>query len=288
MSTPTSTLTKTPIPPTITHTLIATMTLTPLPTLESKQAEEVVIPLLQKAETDCLAPCFWGIVPEKTTLEEVESVFAHLGFRSTSEPVENNRERHHYYHRYEFDSGIFINADIVFHNSIVEGVRVRISEKLVPAERKWLAYSPETLIRRYGTPSKAEFFVSMREAPFSLYSMILYFESVNLIVEYSYEKDSSDFIICPLKNQQNFRVSVWFGESPPFSPLPGVALSETSSMTLDEFSKLMTGEPDDACIDLKTYFQIVNEKLLYEERNAGGLRRSRRPFSEKYKLNNSP
>ena len=94
----------------------------------------------------------------------------------------------------------------------------------------------------------------MVDTPHSLHSMVMYFDTVDLIVEYSNEKDSADFLVCPLTDQQNIWVRLWFGEEPLYPPLPLVALDEATSMTLNEFSNLMMDNPEDACIDLKPYY----------------------------------
>ncbi|MBW8012722.1 MAG: hypothetical protein FVQ83_16010 [Chloroflexi bacterium] len=64
---PTSTLTAT-APPMGTFTL----TLTPQPTLSEEEIEQK---LIQYYETNgnCELPCFWGIIPGETTLQEVEN-----------------------------------------------------------------------------------------------------------------------------------------------------------------------------------------------------------------------
>jgi len=71
---PTSTSTVTP-----TETSIATLPAT----LEPEPAKESIEILLQEP-VDCEAPCFWGITPGQTTLDEAKNIFTHLGLEVKS------------------------------------------------------------------------------------------------------------------------------------------------------------------------------------------------------------
>jgi len=219
-----------------------------------QQAENVMRALLINAEEDCLAPCFWGITPGQTSFDEAKQIFTYLGLHSAIASAENNRQV--YYPNYSFDNGLSVNLSVVIYDNIVESVEVFIELENFSAReaQERLAYSPEVLIHRYGTPSRVEFFIGMVDTPHSLHSMVMYFDTVDLIVEYSNEKDSADFLVCPLTDQQNIWVRLWFGEEPLYPPLPLVALDEATSMTLNEFSNLMMDNPEDACIDLKPYY----------------------------------
>ena len=253
MVTPTLILisTKTSIPPTSIPTPILPATLTPPPTLAPEQAKETLSNLLQNGGVDCSSPCVLGIIPGQSSFEEVRNSFIDSGFPVEQQCVSNESCSV----SYKFDSGLSVRVPIVFKNDVVESFRIIITpEKKISGKlREWLAYSPEMLIRRYGTPSKVEFFVGELPSPLQAHMMTLYFESIDLIVNYySYddEDDTGVFRICPLLNQQDV-VSIWFGKNPIYPPLPAVPLEEATSMTLEEFSKLMTGEREDACIDLK-------------------------------------
>ena len=114
--------------------------------------------------------------------------------------------------------------------------------------RKWLAYSPETLINRYGSPSKVNFNVDRGEAP--SYGMVMYFDSKKLIVEYYSYDLGARWQVCPLLNQMD-SVWLWMGRDPQYPPLEDVPLEKATSMTIEEFSKLMTGIPSKACFILK-------------------------------------
>lgn len=226
-----------------------TATLTPPVTLEPEQAKETIRTLLREP-IDCPAPCFWGIVPGQTTLGDVKNIFARLRLPVECTIYENNGFCGI---AYRFSSSLSIDVTLTMRNNIVENLRVEISpEKQEKIPREWQAYSPETLIARYGTPSRVDFFLG-RAAPSHDYSMVLYFDAEDLIVEYfgyDYTFDGTFVQTCPLINQW-FDVRVWVGKNPQYPPSDGVSLKDATSLTLEEFSVLMTGDPQKACLKLK-------------------------------------
>jgi len=247
-----STTTSTPHP-------TQTATLTPPATLESEQAEAALRKLLQKP--DCLAPCFWGIIPGQSTASEVNSIFTHLGlpFEHTIEP--DGKEFYAILHK--FDSGLSLLVGLKLQDGIVKTVKVSFNPEKPEdptASREWSAYSPETLIKQYGVPSKVDFSGGMArepaDAPYITYGMKMYFDEVDLIVQYlsAYDYVKIDpttglLRVCPLTDQFQ-AVWIWPGTDPEHPPSPALPLEEVTSMTLEEFSALMTGEAEDACFDL--------------------------------------
>ncbi len=239
-------VTSTPSPaPTITATL------TPPVALEPEQAKETIRTLLREP-VDCTAPCFWGIVPGQTTLGEAKNIFAKLRFSLEYTNTLDGKE--FYDSAYDFDNGLSVSPLLAVQNNIVTTLTVYITPETQQEEvpREWSTYSPETLITRYGTPSRVDFFLG-RVAPTPDYSIVLYFDTVDLIVEYygyDYTFDGSFVQTCPLINQWN-DVRIWMGKNPQYPPSLGVSLEEATSLTLEEFSILMTGDPQNACLKLK-------------------------------------
>lgn len=239
-----------PLASTPTFTPAETATATPPATLEPEQAKETITTLLQDS-IDCEAPCFWGITPERTTLSEAKSIFTHLGLQ-----VENTtfQGKDFYGIEYEFDSGLSISITITIQDDLVKNLRVYMLPEKPSAgvPRMWSAYSPETLINRYGSPSDVEFFLDW--GPNSLIEMDMYFDTVDLIVSYGgyniipRQKSSPNF--CPLTAHFD-SVRVWMGKDPYSPPLEAVSLEKaTSIMTMENFLDLMKGDPNKACFIL--------------------------------------
>lgn len=254
---PTQTGTPLPSPTLLSPTFTSTFTPAPtstatLPaTLEPEQAKETIRSLLQEP-VDCEAPCFWGITPGQTTLEEAINIFTHLGFQVKSTTYQG---KDFYGIEYDFDDGLSISVILTIQNEIVENLRIKMHpEKQKPgATREWLAYSPEILIQRYGSPSRVEFSLGRVDNP--SHAMILYFESVKMIILYlgreeGFLNDKATLEVCPLINQFDY-IEIWLGDDPQYPPLPEVPLEEATSLKMEEFSNLMTGDPRKACFNLK-------------------------------------
>jgi hypothetical protein len=255
---PTATLVPTPIPSiTLTplviieqppsSTLTPTKTMTPLNTLEPDKANEMIKTLLQEP-LDCSAPCFWGIVPGQTSNEEAKNIFSHLGLQMASKMYEGKDFSSIHY---VLDSGLSNWVTLTIQNNIVENIRIQITpeKRNAVTSRDWLAYSPETLIKRYGTPSRVD--IGIDWGPSILFTMTLYFNDIDLIVDYSstnfsYPNENWKLEVCPLTDQFD-SAWLWMGKNPVYPPGQGVPLETVTSMTLDEFSKLMTGDPNNAC-----------------------------------------
>lgn len=252
---PTSTLIPTPIP-SITLTPLVTVekrpsptltpTETPLNTLEPEKANETIKTLLQEP-VDCSAPCFWGIVPGQTITEEAGNILKYLGLQTT---IIKYQGKDFYNVDYDLDSGLSINVILTIQNDIVETIEINITPEKQNAgvPRDWLVYSPETLIKRYGTPSRVDFVADWGPGPF--FAMQIYFDEVDMIVQYTgvniipSQQGSSQ--VCLLTVQFD-TVWLWMGENPGNPPGQGVPLEDVTSLTLTEFSQLMLGDPDHAC-----------------------------------------
>jgi len=220
--------------------------------MEPERANELVRTFLQEP-VDCKAPCFWGIEPGLTTFDEAKKAFTHLGIKLKFTATTDGKD--FYAAIYNLDNGIRVSPVLGIQNNTVKSLDVGININdtyLMGTSRKWFAYSPETLISRYGPPSRVDFFLG-RVAPTPIHSMILYFETVHLIVEYlgtNILNDGPGLEICPLTNKVDF-LKIWMGDDPRHPPSFGVPLEKATSLTLGEFSKLMTGNLNLACFKLK-------------------------------------
>ena len=226
-----------------------TVTLTLHASMEPEKAKETMRTLLQEP-VDCESPCFWGITSGQTTLDEAKNIFTKLGLQIKST---NFQGKDFYGVAYDFDSGLSIIITLTVQGEIVTDLKVDITPETqkpgVP--RDWLAYSPETLIKRYGLPSDVKFFVG--RGPNPSYSMIMYFDAVDLIIHYDSYEIYSNLQICALFDQMDY-VRIWLGKDPKYPPISDpsiIPLEQATSMTMAEFSELMTGDPNKVCFNLK-------------------------------------
>jgi hypothetical protein len=254
---PTSMLILTPIPSStltpfvtvdqsISPTVAPSITATPLNTLIPEKANETIKALLNNP-IDCSAPCFWGITPGQTTIEEARDIFSHFGLQMAS-TIYNGEKFSGI--QYEFESGLWIDVTLEIQDDIVENIQIKITPSVQKGGigKEWMAYSPETLIKRYGIPSRVDFAADWGPGPF--FAMQMYFDEEDLIVQYAGDniipgqKGSSQ--VCPLSAQFD-SIWLWMGKNPHDPPGFGVPLETVTSLTLNSFSKLMTGDPENAC-----------------------------------------
>jgi len=240
------------ITPTSTPTIVPTLTLTPLNTLEPAQANKETLQPLLKEPMNCVVPCFWGIIPGQTHLDEARIFFSKLGFT----PFEGVFQGKKFY-TISYDSGTGHNSRVTLtiDNNLVKNVEVTpdIPKPKEGSPREWIAYSPETLITRYGSPSSVRFTVSsygIAGLPSNTgIDMIMYFDTSDLIVAYSgYGMTPESF--CPLTASFDF-VRLWIGPNPPNTPsFETVPLEKATSLTIDQFTQLMLRDPKKACFTL--------------------------------------
>ncbi len=234
--------TNTPIP-------VQTSTLSQKPTLEPKKAKEVIETSFMIG-SDCDIPCFLGIFPGETKLGEALDIFTLLGL-----PVKSvtYNDLDIYGTHYDFFDGLSIYGNLAIQDDNVKNIRVIINP-LPPTEgsqREWLVYSPKTLISRYGQPTRVSFVLDWGPRPF--FDMVMEFDTVELIVEYTgYDiipRQHGSPTVCPPTAQFD-AVRIWMGKDPIDPPARGVPLEKATSLTMEEFSKLMTEDPDQACFTI--------------------------------------
>lgn len=225
-----------------------TITLVPLDTLEPAQATETMAHLINEP-INCAVPCFWGIAPGKTRFEEAKILFGKLGL-IPFEGIDPNSGK--YFYTISYDSGTGFDSSVTLlinDDNFVESIEVTpdIPQPKGGRPREWIAYSPETLIKRYGSPSRVDFAVGSQQNV--SINMIMYFDTFDLIVWYS-GINMTPKSFCPLIDPFDF-VRLWIGHDPPDIPtFETIPLEKATSLTIDQFAKLMKGDPKKACFTL--------------------------------------
>ena len=226
-----------------------TVTLTPPVVLEPGQVEEYINRSLLEEPVECDVPCFWGILPGETTFGEAKNIFYRLRLDLIFVAARGNKE--YYGVIYDTDDSPHIVADFTIQENIVKNISVFITSKpKVSSSREWIAYSPRTLIEKYGAPSKVNFVLDW--GPESFFEMDMHFDQYNLIVEYivyGYMENSFPRV-CPL-NIPFRSISLWMGKDHSYPAGDVVLLEKGTSLTLEDFSNLLTGDANKACFTLK-------------------------------------
>ncbi len=250
--------TNTPPPSTLTPTITATQpsptvtptsTPTPVDTLEPEIASATLEPLLRDP-LNCSEPCFWGIIPGQTDFEEAKLFFSRLGF-IPFEGTDDEFGGQFYTISYETKNGEDSSVTLLALSNKVESITItpRIIRQEEGSSREWIAYSPETLIKKFGPPSRVEW--ALDWGPNFVITMTMYFDSINLIAFYSGYNMIADRPrsprVCPLTDPFD-HVQLWMGENPPHQPsFETVSLEEATSLTIEQFTQLMLGDPQQAC-----------------------------------------
>jgi hypothetical protein len=233
------------LPMTTPTTYTPTKTETPFVTMEPTQARET-IELFLKEPMNCAEPCIWGIRPGKTTFEVAKKFFYSLGFVPFA-GLDTETGKYFFTISYDVDSGRDSTITLSSSGDLVENIvitpEIDITKK--GEGRDWVAYSPETIIMKYGNPSRVVFTASATQN--ICMNMIMYYDQFDLIAQYhGCDMDSWNF--CPLIDKFDF-VRLSIGPDPITKPsFETVPLEKASSLTIDEFSKLLSGNPQDACI----------------------------------------
>jgi len=110
------TRTNTAFAPTFTLIPSATITLTPtrMDTLEPAKVDEMITTILRDPG-DCLAPCFWGIVPGKTTYDEANNFFYHLGIFPYNSTIDGKDFADY---EYQLNNDLSIGVTLTIQNNV--------------------------------------------------------------------------------------------------------------------------------------------------------------------------
>jgi hypothetical protein len=235
-----------------TETPSPTPTQTPLATLDSASVKETVQPLI-KSPMNCTVPCFWGIIPGKSSIGEVRAFFSTLGFIPYEGTYPSSGTD---FYTIAYESSIGRDSSVTFDilNNIVGDIEITpdIIQQKAGSPRDWIAYSPETLIKNYGKPSHVGF--ALDRQVYTTIVMVLYFDDANLIALYEGTNlvpgDPDSPRLCPLTAPFD-HVRLWIGPSPLNPPLfPTVPLEKATLLTIDQFTRLMVGDRQKACFIL--------------------------------------
>lgn len=251
---PSPSATATPIPTkAATRTPLPTITQTPLPSLEPTQAIEAIQKFLSQG-MDCQSPCFFGIIPGQTTFDQASNIFNWLRYPLWHSPVPE-------FYSADIDyKDIELSVILEIKDDTVKNIQIRIGldkSKGDPNPLVWQAFSPDALLNKYGPPTQVGFSIVYSPSPpgpppeDAIYAMILYFDHLDLIISYGlgYTKDGKTLKICPLTDQFE-GVRIYIGKDPIYPPDFQLPLEKASSLTLDQFSNLMTQKSKPACFEI--------------------------------------
>src|SRR5574341_254001 len=205
--------------------------------------ESEIKQLLQ--DNNCKPPCFLGVVPEQTTVEELEAIFTRYGvpLQKGSFGYSNLRDT-------------FSEQLIPYTTFSIRDNKVHSMSIAVENNNKFVLslYSPINVMKRFGTPSKVEFSMTSinRSLMRGLYTMKFYYDDLDFVIQYSgLEVRLVEVItVCPNIDEFN-SASLSLGKDPDIIMINtfNFPLEEVTSFTLESFRKYMLGPA--TCFDLK-------------------------------------
>jgi hypothetical protein len=232
-----------PIPPT------ATPLLFPLP-------NQTIIELF-KSNGNCDSPCLWGIVPERTHLDQV------LIWTKDLDLELSNTTPNHYSFGYGNEEHPKISVVLEVDEDVVSGLNAIIYGILSPTidRNDYDAFLPETIMKKYGKPSLIILDTENAHelnAPQDkvLYDYTFFYNDQNLVIQYSggpIEGEKSDYYtLCPAKENLD-SIRIWLGHDQ--NGIPSKAffpkLEEAASISVDDFYRMYIEAPLTFCMQLK-------------------------------------
>jgi hypothetical protein len=165
---------------------------TPKPTLGNQEKGETIRKLMNFTQ-DCKLPCFWGIIPGKTTWVEASGLISPLS------PIFESRSKVTVLYTISSPSnttGITKDYDNTFsfitnNQEVVETIRgegIGIGETDSSNLPIWRNYSPQNLIRTYGEPSRiflSSISDSVGDKGIVGYNLWLFYDSEGFMVRYN-------------------------------------------------------------------------------------------------------
>lgn len=229
------------------------------PTLLPDEGKEKVAELIRE-NVDCAKPCFFGVLPDKTTNSELQNIFDYLNY-SLHGPINGNYSAVSWGHMPPANSEIAWEIQVYVEDDIVRGLQTRLHHLNADevTTKDWDAFTIKNVLNLYGVPSKVEFWIwtiHEGDAAYKIfwYEVIIRYDDINLILQYmdASIKPENNYEVCPNSETQGFNdLWIWMGEKAPNPPIAGVPLETATSITKQEFYDLWTSEqPEIRCFNL--------------------------------------
>lgn len=271
------------VAPTVTPTILPTLSLenstpTPFPTFDvavSTLSKEVATQnLIELLETNrgCELPCWWGIMPGETNVDNIESIFVNLGFD--------------WYRDYEeLEDNTLYKASIYFvsEEGKIQSIEVRggAGEETYDRNEAWRPYAIPRVLERLGVPENVYVYYPFRfdSGGMQAYRMFLYYPDLGVEIDYLgkatlidnrpgwaqachniLETDDINLFLFQPGTVPDYLELTMPESSLPLPKLEGdpydwVSWEQATESSLAEFEQLFTEtNAENACFEFKTYW----------------------------------
>lgn len=243
--------TYTPSPPTI----------TPRPTLTAEEERAFVRELLV-TNGGCELPCWWGIMPEETTWQEVRNRLSLYYGQGISQPGGVHRHEVVYgdlIYPYPPPYGYYIHIEFTERDGVVQSIQVRgeIVRRTTPERfaQDWRRYSLDQVLTQYGEPSQVilELWPNPPE-PYYPYRLFVFYDHLGILIEYEGPAIPGEpFRVCPEFDQVT-HLHLWLR-----SPEDRISLLQLANLDSLELAQMLPLEKATG-MNVETFYQTFKDR----------------------------
>lgn len=268
--------------PTPTLTLLPTRTLfisppvssmslpQPTPTLSREERDSQILNLLM-TNAGCELPCWWGIVPGETTLDQTREYIRSLG-RELIPPQPSWKLRY-------YDGGVDLSKPLMHihfqfleQDGVVIATHVNIDHiglDLSTLYQYWNSYSPSAIMHKYGQPERVWLEIGAMCAAgcggISHYDLFLFYDHQGILIIYHGKTSIQEgYRICPEFNKEAGQVNgidIFLSSDMNQAPLEQLVdisegripfifpLEQVSTLSIQGFYELFTQADSNPCIE---------------------------------------
>ncbi len=250
-ATATRPLTSTPRP-------TATLTRTPPPTLPAETRVALVREML-RTNGGCDLPCWWGIVPGKTTVQEfLSNPRTEYGRSSFYVPQLSVPRDYHLYFSFVRQNGVIESIEVVGDF----GYGSTMSQLAV---QDWQRYSLAQVLTHYSVPSQVwlSFAPAMERGAIPRYGLTLDYDQLGFLIYYEgpagvwLEGSETKAQACPVFQQMaiidlRLRPTETYSDTGDLAKEGIYTLRQATGMSLEEFHKTFRDENSGTCLRIPT------------------------------------
>lgn len=256
---------------TVTSTPTKISTITPLPPIDAEELEGYIIDLME-TNGSCRLPCWWGMTPGETSMENVHQFLEHLDVKIYESVYKD------IYTVYSPDLRIEKFSDFYYWNNFIETNEqldsiVAVGEEYPPSEyfkSFWRAYLPVEIFKTYGEPTRiflsAPGMSGIGNTGNTGYEMWIVYDHLGFMIRYDgVVRDLPVYEICPTFQKgsgQISRVDIYMQSPSNSNPLELTdsilksedmldgsvkTIQEATGLTNKEFYDLLTHDEDLPC-----------------------------------------
>jgi len=240
---------QTPPPSTQTPAFVTT---TPYPTLNPADADKTIANMM-KENGNCSTPCFWGISPGWSDLNNSIMFITALENSYKQEVFIQAKNSETFYSVFFVQKEkMSMNIVLLARKKELWNMKVRVSglydENINNDD--WLAFRPENILKTYGIPDHINLYLVAGPEGAYRYGFVLYYNQ--LIVDYLENNivPSKNTTICPLADHNIQQFDFMVGKDLAHSPRGEKSIEEVSQLSTKDFYNLSTEETKTVCFNV--------------------------------------